>query len=91
MFSLNIGGRDNQYRYWSGFPDRAQAGDDLLLVLADRPGGAADPAITALTGYFGSVEWAGLVEMRRGASRVTTRRLWMLRDWNGGWPSLPVH
>jgi len=87
VFSFNFGGRDNQYRYWSGFPDRARAGDDLLLVLADRPDGAADPAITALTGCFGSVEQGGLVEMRRGGTRVTTRRLWLLRDWNGAWPS----
>ena len=35
VFSLNLGGRDNQYRYWPGFPERARAGDDLLLVLAD--------------------------------------------------------
>ena len=52
VFSLNFGGRDNQYRYWPGFPDRAQPGDDLLLVLADRSDGSADPAITALAAAF---------------------------------------
>ena len=49
--------------------------------------GTADPVITALTGYFGLVEQGGLVDMRRGATRLTTRRLWLLRDWNGAWPS----
>jgi 4-amino-4-deoxy-L-arabinose transferase-like glycosyltransferase len=91
VFSVNFGGRDNQYRYWPGFPDRARVGDDLLLVLADRPDGAADPVITALTGYFGSVEQGVVVDMRRGMTRVSTRRLWLLRNWKGAWQSSGAH
>jgi 4-amino-4-deoxy-L-arabinose transferase-like glycosyltransferase len=89
VFSLNLGGRDNQYRYWPGFADRAEPGDDLLLVLADRPNGIADSAVTALAGMFGSVEKGDLVEMRRGDEVVGRRRLWLLRDWRGAWPPPP--
>ena len=91
VFSLNFGVRDNQYRYWPGFPDRAVPGDDLLLVLAERPDGANDPAIAALTGHFGSVEQGALVDMWRGETPVGTRRLWLLRGWKGGWPRAPAH
>jgi 4-amino-4-deoxy-L-arabinose transferase-like glycosyltransferase len=91
VFSLNLGGRDNQYRYWAGFPDRARAGDDLLLVLADRPDGATDPAVTALSGSFGSIEQVRVVDMNRGTAKVSARRLWLLRGWNGVWPSPRAH
>jgi len=87
VFSLNLGGRDNQYRYWPAFGDSAQAGDDLLLVLADRPADAAEPVIAALTPFFGSVERGEPVAMRRGPAQVGSRRLWLLRDWKGAWPA----
>jgi 4-amino-4-deoxy-L-arabinose transferase-like glycosyltransferase len=87
VFSLNLGGRDNQYRYWPAFRDSAQAGDDLLLVLADRPAGAVETVIEALTPFFGSVERGEPVVMRRGTAQVGSRRLWLLRDWKGAWPA----
>jgi hypothetical protein len=87
VFSLNLGGRDNQYRYWPAFRDSAQAGDDLLLVLADRPAGAVETVIESLTPFFGSVERGEPVVMRRGTAQVGSRRLWWLRDWKGAWPA----
>ena len=89
VFSLNLGGRDNQYRYWPGFRDSAQAGDDLLLVLADRSDDVPEPVIAALAPLFTSVEKGERVEMRRGHAQVTSRRLWLLRDWRGAWLPLP--
>jgi len=85
VFSLNLGGRDNQYRYWPRFAEQAVAGDDLLLVLADAPSG--DPVISLLEPVFGAVEKGGLVPMRRGGVLIGTRRLWHLRRWSGKWPS----
>jgi FtsH-binding integral membrane protein len=85
VFSLNLGGRDNHYRYWPAFRDSARAGDDLLLVLADRADDAPDPVIRTLAPLFGSVEKGRRVEMRRGDAQVTSRRLWLLRDWRGAW------
>ena len=85
VFSLNLGGRENQYRYWSGFVEQAVPGDDLLLVLTDTP--SSDQVISLLGPCFGAVEKGGLVEMRRGKAPVGTRRLWHLRRWTGEWPA----
>jgi hypothetical protein len=85
VFSLNLGGRENQYRYWSGFVEQAVPGDDLLLVLTDTP--SSDLVIALLGPCFGAVEKGGLVEMRRGKAPVGTRRLWHLRRWTGEWPA----
>ena len=87
VFSLNLGGRDNQYRYWPAFRDSAQAGDDLLLVLADRPAGAVETVIESLTPFFGSMERGEPVVMSRGTAQVGSRRLWWLRNWKGAWPA----
>lgn len=89
VFYLNPTRRNNQYLLWPGFPDRAQVGDDMLLVLAEKPADAPDPALATLAPLFGSLEQGELVTMRRGASQVGTRRLWLLRDWRGAWPPPP--
>lgn len=86
VFYLNLGHRSNQYLLWPGFPERASAGDDLLLVLVDRPADRPDPVLASLAPYFGSVEQGELVAMRRGTMPVSARRLWLLRDWRGAWP-----
>ncbi len=89
VFSLNLSRRSNQYLLWPGFPDRARIGDDLLLVLFERPEDAPDPALPSLSPFFDSVERGTLVPMYRGASQVGARRLWLLRGWRGAWPPPP--
>ena len=89
VFYLNLTRRSNQYLLWPGFPERARVGDDMLLVLGDTPAGAPDPALTSLAPLFGSVEQGDLVIMRRGSLQVSTRRLWLLRNWKGAWPPPP--
>lgn len=89
VFFVNLARRSNQYLQWPGFPERAKVGDDMLLVLFDRPPGKEDPVLASLTPLFGSVEQGELVVMRRGKNPISTRRLWLLRDWRGAWPPPP--
>ncbi len=85
-FSMNIGGRANQYDLWPGFPVLAHHGDDLVLALDEVP----EPHQTAvqLGAYFESLEKGSLVRMtRRDGDVAALRRIWILRGWKGGWPS----
>lgn len=84
-FATNLSGRVNQYDLWPRFPDLARSGDNLVLLLDDTEGPHA--VVRTLTPYFGAVVRGELVELRRGAGRVATRRLWTLFGWRGGWPS----
>ncbi|HWJ21577.1 MAG TPA: glycosyltransferase family 39 protein, partial [Gemmatimonadaceae bacterium] len=79
VFSLNLGGRPNQYDLWPTFPRRAALHDDLLLVLEDRP--EALVVIGRLRPFFDGVERRA--ERGDGARR---HQLWLLRSWRGGWP-----
>ncbi|MDB4878304.1 MAG: putative rane protein [Gemmatimonadetes bacterium] len=87
-FAMNLSGRPNQYDLWPRFPDRAKAGDNLVLVL-DESDGPHD-VVTLLAPYFQSVRLDHLVSLRRGEGEVGQRRLWLLSGWRGGWPSTPV-
>ena len=88
VFSLNLGGRRNQYDLWPAFADRARRGDDLVLALDDPPD-RPHPAITRLAPFFTSVERGEVVALRRSAGEppISTRRIWTLRGWRGGWPA----
>jgi undecaprenyl-diphosphatase len=87
-FSTNLSGRRNQYDLWPQFPDVAQAGDNLILVLDD----VAEPHATvrALSPYFGAVRRGEKVVLRRGSGEIGTRRIWELSGWRGGWPERAV-
>jgi len=84
-FATNLAGRVNQYDLWPGFADVAHAGDNFVLLLDETAGPHA--TVRALTPYFGAVVRGPLVELRRGAGIVATRRLWTLFGWRGGWPA----
>jgi 4-amino-4-deoxy-L-arabinose transferase-like glycosyltransferase len=84
-FSLNLSGRANQYDLWSGFPQLARPGDDMVLVLDEVP----QPHHTAvvLEPWFRTVEQGSLVPLQRRDGGVAAyRRIWILRGWKGGWP-----
>jgi len=83
-FATNLSGRVNQYALWPGFAEVARAGDNLVLVLdesSDEPGPVGE-----LRPFFGAVESGEVVQLRRGAGVITTRRVWALKGWRGGWP-----
>lgn len=83
-FSLNLGGRPNQYDLWPGFAARARPGD-RLVVAVDETQGPHD-AIVTLIPYFESILRGELVELKRGDAVIAVRRLYTLDGWRGGWP-----
>lgn len=90
VFSLNLGGRRNQYDFWPGFPDRAHPGDDLVLAV-DDPEGEIHPAVQRLSPHFRNTVRGELVELKRASDEppISVRRIWTLEGWNGGWPARP--
>lgn len=92
VFSLNLGGRHNQYDLWPRFPDLAHPGDALVVALDEAPPGTMPPAIARLAPYFATVQRGELVAMPRDGEIVARRRLWTLGGWRGGWvpgPAIP--
>jgi hypothetical protein len=83
-FSLNLGGRSNQYDLWPGFAQRARSGDNLVVALDESD--AAHSIVTQLAPFFRSLDRDTLVDLTSRRGLVTQRRLWILRDWLGGWP-----
>jgi 4-amino-4-deoxy-L-arabinose transferase-like glycosyltransferase len=87
-FAVNIEGRRNQFELWPGFPRRAARGDRLVLVLGDTRD--PHPTVVALAPYFSSILRGEAVELRRDGGLVTTRRIYTLDGWTGGWPGAPT-
>jgi 4-amino-4-deoxy-L-arabinose transferase-like glycosyltransferase len=85
VFSLDLGGRPNQYDLWPGFPDRARVGDGLVLVLDDDQG--TPGPITTLLPYFTSIVRGDAVDLSRGGQVIARRRIWQLDGWRGSWPT----
>jgi 4-amino-4-deoxy-L-arabinose transferase-like glycosyltransferase len=80
-----LGGRHNQYELWPGFAARAQLGDALILALDERPG--AHEEIVLLAPHFSRVTRGALAPLLRRRDTVTTRRVWSLEGYRGGWPA----
>lgn len=83
-FSLNLSGRSNQYDLWPSFRERARVGDNLVVVVDEAEG--TSPIVMRLSPFFGSFARDSLVDLRNRRGLVSQRRLWILRDWLGGWP-----
>jgi 4-amino-4-deoxy-L-arabinose transferase-like glycosyltransferase len=83
-FSLNFAGRSNQYDLWPGFAETALPGDNLVVALEEGTG--VHPIVAQLAPYFRSTAPDSLVALRNRHGVVTQRRLWILREWIGGWP-----
>jgi 4-amino-4-deoxy-L-arabinose transferase-like glycosyltransferase len=80
-FSLNIGGRPNQYDFWPSLLQRARPGDNLVLVLdgdADD-----DPVVAALRPHFATARPVETVVLRRGGEERMRCQIWMLEGWKG--------
>ena len=83
-FSLNLGGRTNQYGLWPGFADRAQPRDALILVLdySDDP----HPTAALLAPHFEEMRGGERVALARDGDVVKVFRLWHFERWRGTWP-----
>src|SRR5206468_3462205 len=62
-YSLNLEGRANQYDLWPTFPQRAQIGDALILVVDEVAD--AHPVAALVTPHFASVARGELVTLER--------------------------
>jgi 4-amino-4-deoxy-L-arabinose transferase-like glycosyltransferase len=91
VFSLNIGGRPNEYDLWPLVSEQARAGDTLLVVIPDEP--HTPDAIVALLPHCLSMERGDTVELRRGREVMGARRVWTCAGWLGGTalPRTPVN
>ena len=80
-----LGGRRNHYELWPGFASLARPGDALVLALDERAGVHED--VMRLSPHFGRVTQGPVAPLLRGGDTVTVRRVWVLEDYRGGWPT----
>jgi 4-amino-4-deoxy-L-arabinose transferase-like glycosyltransferase len=80
-------GRHNQYELWPSFTARAARGDALILALDERPFGVVHENVVRLAPHFTRVQKGALAPLLRGGDTVSVRRLWILEDYIGGWPT----
>ncbi|MFN5600026.1 MAG: glycosyltransferase family 39 protein [Gemmatimonas sp.] len=77
VFSLNLGGRTNQYDVWQNAWGRVRPGDGLVVAFdADAKG---DSLAKVVSGWFTDTQRGALVVLRRGEGEVTRRRIWLYR------------
>ena len=86
-FTINVGGRPNEYDLWPSFSQRSHAGDRLVLVLKPHAAPASDRVIAALSPHFDRVTLREEVALERGPIVRSTRRIWVLDGWRGSWPA----
>ncbi|HET7321154.1 MAG TPA: hypothetical protein VFI96_01585, partial [Longimicrobiaceae bacterium] len=88
VFALNLTGRANQFDLWPSFPERASAGDRLVLALnADDEQKKGTPEVVSLLEpYFRDVRRGALVIRRRGEGAIGRVRIYSLDGWLGEWP-----
>jgi hypothetical protein len=84
VFSLNIGGRPNEYDLWPQVSEKARVGDTLLVVIPDEAN--TPDAIVALLPHCQSMARGDAVELRRGREVIGQRRIWTCAGWIGGTP-----
>lgn len=77
VFSLNLGGRPNQYDLWPTAYERVRVGDGLVATFdADANG---DSLATRVGTWFEQFKEGPLVALRRNGGLVATRRVWLYR------------
>ena len=84
VFSLNMGGRANQYDLWSGAREHLRP-DDAMVVAFDA--NALGDSLAGVVGsWFTASQRGETVQLRREQGVIGERRLWLFR----GAPHLPV-
>jgi 4-amino-4-deoxy-L-arabinose transferase-like glycosyltransferase len=81
VFSLNVGGRPNEYDLWPKLLQTAISGDTVLVIIPDEP--HTPDAIVDLLPHCRSMTRDQTVELRRGGDVIGTRRIWTCMGWLG--------
>ena len=81
VFSLNLGGRANQYDLWPTIVDRVKAGDGLVAAFDANTNG--DAIALRVSSWFEATKKGPIVSLRRGTGEVTQRRIWSYRSARG--------
>ena len=87
VFCVCLTGRHNQYELWPCFAEVAKPGDALVLLLDERNEGVVHETAALLAPWFTSVTRGAPAPLLRGTDTVTTRRVWTLAGYRGGWPA----
>jgi 4-amino-4-deoxy-L-arabinose transferase-like glycosyltransferase len=74
VFSLNLGGRTNQYDVWPTAYARLQPGDALIAVFDDKPAG--DSLAARVGTWFTTMQPGMHIVLNRAGGEITRRRLW---------------
>ncbi len=78
VFSLNLGGRANQFDLWPTVYDNVRPGDAMIAVFDDNPAG--DSLGVRVGRWFNTSQPGARVVLRRGKGEVAHRRVWLYRD-----------
>ncbi len=84
VYSLNLLGRPNQYDLFPQFAETATPGAALIVLLDEE---INRPEVIRKLGCCFRVYQGERVAQLRGTELVSQKRLWLLTDWNGEWPS----
>ena len=77
VFSLNLGGRSNQYDLWPTAYDKMRPGEGLVAVFDANPHG--DALATRVGSWFETRKRGETVRLTRGDGVITERRIWSYR------------
>ncbi len=78
VFSLNLGGRPNQFDLWSTAFEQIRSGDGLVAVFDDSPSG--DSLGATVGSWFRTSRKGDRVSLKRGEGEVEVRRVWIFQD-----------
>ena len=77
VFSLNLGGRSNQYDLWPTVNDKVRPGDGLVAVFDANAHG--DGLAMRVGAWFETMRQGETVRLSRGDGVITERRIWSFR------------
>jgi len=77
VYSLNLGGRPNQFDLWDTVYDKLRTGDGLIAVFDDNPAG--DSLGVRVARWFRESKPGARVVLKRGDGEVAHRRVWLYR------------
>ncbi|MBL0169467.1 MAG: glycosyltransferase family 39 protein [Gemmatimonadaceae bacterium] len=77
VFSLNLGGRPNQFDLWPTAYDKVRPGDGLVAVFDDNPVG--DTLGVRVATWFKESRRGPQVVLRRADAAIAHRRVWLYR------------